>query len=205
MIRKENKMYFFKKAIKHKNTFAKISAAICLVLGAALLLISSGGNVAYPVLAQVMGILLLTFSVYVAIAYLLREYTYSVEPNKHIADDSISEQYDFIITEAKGNRNVKVCHIEISDIRLVRVVDPTNRKQVRGERKTLVQLFETMKSLGYKGGKVRLSHSYNPEAALAFKALILDSFPNADISVALNRGLCCFYAEEGGLLAGFEG
>lgn len=130
-------MYFFKKAIKHKNTFAKISAAICLVLGAALLLISSGGNVAYPVLAQVMGILLLTFSVYVAIAYLLREYTYSVEPNKHIADDSISEQYDFIITEAKGNRNVKVCHIEISDIRLVRVVDPTNRKQVRGERKNM--------------------------------------------------------------------
>lgn len=77
--------------------------------------------------------------------------------------------------------------------------------KVRGERKTLVQLFETMKSLGYKGGKVRLSHSYNPEAALAFKALVLDSFPNADISVALNRDLCCFYAEEGGLLAGFEG
>ena len=131
-------MYLFKKAIKHKNTFAKISAAICLVLGAALLLISSGGSVAYPVLAQVMGILLLTFSVYVAIAFLLREYTYSVEPNKHIADDdNISEQYDFIITEAKGNRNVKVCHIEISDIRLVRVVDPSNRKQVKSERKNM--------------------------------------------------------------------
>ena len=131
-------MYLFNKVIKHKNTFAKISAAICLVLGATLLLIASGGSVAYPVLAQVMGILLLTFSVYVAIAFLLREYTYSVEPNKHIADDdSISEQYDFIITEAKGKRNVKVCHIEISDIRLVRVVDPTNKKQVRSERKNM--------------------------------------------------------------------
>ena len=66
-------------------------------MGAALLFISNG-NIAYPVLAQVLAILLLTFSVYVAIAFLLREYTYSIEPNKHIAkDDSMSEQYDFII------------------------------------------------------------------------------------------------------------
>lgn len=76
--------------------------------------------------------------------------------------------------------------------------------KVRGERKTLVQLFETMKSMGYRGGKARLSHSYNAEAAEAFKSLILDTFPNADISITQNRGLCCFYAEEGGLLAGFE-
>jgi hypothetical protein len=106
-------------------------------MGAALLFISNG-NIAYPVLAQVLAILLLTFSVYVAIAFLLREYTYSIEPNKHIVkDDSMSEQYDFIITEAKGKRNVKVCHIEISDIKFIRVVDPTNRKQIKNERKNM--------------------------------------------------------------------
>ncbi len=76
--------------------------------------------------------------------------------------------------------------------------------KIRGERKTLIQLFETMKSLGYKGGKIRLAHSYNPEAAESFKSLILNSYPEADITITLNRGLCCFYAEEGGLLAGFE-
>ncbi len=76
--------------------------------------------------------------------------------------------------------------------------------KVRGERKTLNQLFETMRLLGYKGGKVRLAHSYNKEAAENFKRMILDSYPNADISITLNRGLCCFYAEEGGLLCGFE-
>jgi hypothetical protein len=106
-------------------------------MGAALLFISNG-NIAYPVLAQVLAILLLTFSVYVAIAFLLREYTYSIEPNKHIVkDDSMSEQYDFIITEAKGKRNVKVCHIEISDIKFIRVIDPTNRKQIKNERKNM--------------------------------------------------------------------
>ncbi len=130
-------MYLYNKAIKHKNIFGKIACAICFVMGAALLFISNG-NIAYPVLAQVLAILLLTFSVYVAIAFLLREYTYSIEPNKHIAkDDSMSEQYDFIITEAKGKRNVKVCHIEISDIKFIRVVDPTNRKQIKNERKNM--------------------------------------------------------------------
>lgn len=76
--------------------------------------------------------------------------------------------------------------------------------KVRGERKTLLQLFETMKNLGYKGGKVRLAHSYNAETAETFKIMILASYPQADISITLNRGLCCFYAEEGGLLVGFE-
>lgn len=74
----------------------------------------------------------------------------------------------------------------------------------RGEKKGLNQLFETMKDLGYKGGKVRLAHSYNPEAAENFKNMILSVFPKASIKTVLNRGLCCFYAEEGGLLVGFE-
>ncbi|MBQ4158319.1 MAG: DegV family protein [Clostridia bacterium] len=74
----------------------------------------------------------------------------------------------------------------------------------RGERKGLVQLLETMKALGYKGGKVRLSHSYNPETAENFKNMILSVFPKASIKTVLNRGLCCYYAEEGGLLVGFE-
>ncbi len=76
--------------------------------------------------------------------------------------------------------------------------------KVRGERKTLLQLFETMKELGYNGGKVRLAHSYKADAAENFKNIILASFPDADVSYTLNRGLCCYYAEEGGLLVGFE-
>ena len=75
----------------------------------------------------------------------------------------------------------------------------------RGEKKGLIQLFETMKAMGYNGGKVRLAHSYNPEAAENFKNMILSVFPKACIKTAVNRGLCCFYAEEGGLLVGFEG
>lgn len=74
----------------------------------------------------------------------------------------------------------------------------------RGEGKALRQLLSTMKQLGYRGGKVRISHSYNRPAADAFAALVRGEFPSADISVTCNRGLCCYYAEEGGVLVGFE-
>ena len=131
-------MYLFKKVMKHKNTAGKITAALCFACGVALLLLSNGGFIAIPALAQVLAMILLTASIYVAVAFLLREYTFSVEPNKHIADDDkLSEQFDFIITEVKGKKNVKVCHIEMSEVKQIRVVDPNNKKQVQTERKNM--------------------------------------------------------------------
>lgn len=126
----------FKKAIKHKNTAAKISALLCLICGAALFILAGNGYAAYPAAAQTISIVLIVASIYVASAYLLREYTYSIEPNTHIVeDDDLSRQYDLIITEAKGRKQIKVCHIEMSEITGVRVIDPDNRKQIRSERK----------------------------------------------------------------------
>lgn len=74
----------------------------------------------------------------------------------------------------------------------------------RGEKRALQQLFASMLEMGYNGGKVRLSHSYNEEAANTFAAMIRKQFPDCDISITCNRGLCCYYAEEGGVLVGFE-
>ncbi|MBO5460881.1 MAG: DegV family protein [Ruminococcus sp.] len=74
----------------------------------------------------------------------------------------------------------------------------------RGEKKALQQIFKSMKELGYNGGKVRISHSYNENAANKLAEMIRESYPGCDISIGLNGGLCCFYAEEGGVLVGFE-
>lgn len=74
----------------------------------------------------------------------------------------------------------------------------------RGERKALDKLFEYMQELGFKGGKVRISHSYNESAAHSFADKVRQVFPECDIKIRLNRGLCCYYAEEGGVLVGFE-
>lgn len=52
-----------------------------------------------------------------------------------VEDDDISKQYDLIVTEAKGKRQIKVCHIEMSDIKKVRIITPENKKAVKSERK----------------------------------------------------------------------
>lgn len=74
----------------------------------------------------------------------------------------------------------------------------------RGEQRALKQLLESMKEMGYAGGKVRLAHTFNEPAAMKMKEMILSHFPNADVRIRKNGGLCSYYAERGGLLLGFE-
>lgn len=76
--------------------------------------------------------------------------------------------------------------------------------KARGEKKALTALMEHMISLGYDGGKVRISHCLNENAAESMRKLILSLYPQADIAIRPTGGLCSFYAEKGGLLIGFE-
>ena len=57
---------------------------------------------------------------------------------------------------------------------------------------------------GFAGGKVRIRHSENQAAAKQLAQIIRESFPNCDIRIGVNRGLCSYYAEKGGVLVGFE-
>ena len=74
----------------------------------------------------------------------------------------------------------------------------------RGERKALNTIVQRMKEMGHKGGKVRISHCFNEEAAQQLKELIQREFENVKVEISRARGLCSFYAEKGGLLLGFE-
>lgn len=76
--------------------------------------------------------------------------------------------------------------------------------KVRGGKRAVRQIFESMQKEGYRGGKVRIRHVYNPEAAEAMAQLIREHYPDSDVQVGINKGLCCYYAEKGGLLVGFE-
>jgi len=78
------------------------------------------------------------------------------------------------------------------------------KHKCRGEKNALKQLFASMKEFGYSGGKVRLSHTFNLEAAISLKDMIIHDFPNADVKIRPNHGLCSYYAEKGGVLVGFE-
>ena len=79
------------------------------------------------------------------------------------------------------------------------------KEKSRGEKKTILAMKKVMEELNYTGGKVRIDHSFNLEAAQQLKDLILSAFPNADVVIGENYGLCSYYAEIGGLIAGFEG
>lgn len=77
--------------------------------------------------------------------------------------------------------------------------------KARGEAKGLRLLVSEMENLGYHGGKVRITHCFNSETAQAFRDLLLAIAPDADITIAPSTGLCCYYAERGSIMVGFEG
>lgn len=77
-------------------------------------------------------------------------------------------------------------------------------EKCRGEKKAISALVATMSSLGYEGGKVRISHCLNENAAQQLKNMILSLYSDADISIRPTGGLCSFYAEKGGMIIGFE-
>lgn len=84
----------------------------------------------------------------------------------------------------------------------VGTLEPTDK--IRGEKKAIATIAKNMKAMGYKGGKVRIDHCLNEAAALKLAELLHADHPDADIAIDEVGGLCCFYAEVGGLMIGFE-
>ncbi len=74
----------------------------------------------------------------------------------------------------------------------------------RGPLNAAKDILANMVGDGYKGGRVRIHHANNIPAAELLRDNILASFPDANIEIGMAGGLCCFYAEQGGLLVGFE-
>ncbi len=81
-------------------------------------------------------------------------------------------------------------------------LEPTHK--CRGESRSLETLVSDLDAYGFKGGKVRIGHCENETAARSLKEKIEKKFTLAQVEIAPMRGLCCYYAEKGGLLVGFE-
>jgi len=76
--------------------------------------------------------------------------------------------------------------------------------KARGEKKLIPELVKHLNAMGYIGGKVRIDHCNNPDAASQLRDALLSRFPAADIVIGVTGALCSFYAEQGGMLIGFE-
>lgn len=80
-------------------------------------------------------------------------------------------------------------------------LEPLNK--CRGIKKALASILENMKKEGFCGGRVKIAHCNNENAANALYAMLSDEF-GVKAEIYACGGLCSFYAEEGGMLIGFE-
>lgn len=77
-------------------------------------------------------------------------------------------------------------------------------QKARGAKKALTAAVNEVLKTGYKGGRIIIAHRNNEKFCQQFTEVIKEKFPAADISFLPTSGLCSFYAEEGGLLMGYE-
>ncbi len=74
----------------------------------------------------------------------------------------------------------------------------------RGEEKSLTAILHRLEKAGLQGGRVLIHHCMNVSAAERLAAMIRERFPEVRLQIGMCRGLCSYYAEQGGLLVGFE-
>ncbi|NQH33731.1 DegV family protein [Streptococcus suis] len=77
-------------------------------------------------------------------------------------------------------------------------------QKARGHKKSVTAAWEEMKKAGYKGGRIIMAHRNNDKFFQQFSDLVKETYPEARIEEVATSGLCSFYAEEGGLLMGYE-
>ena len=123
----------FKKRIEPKTRGAMASAIISLVGGALAYMIAGGEGMPYPWILQTLGIVLFTYSIYIATAHLFKRHTVIIDAAAGAEQGEC--EYELIILEATGKRERKVCHVSTSRIDFVRVVTAENKKTVASDRK----------------------------------------------------------------------
>lgn len=81
-------------------------------------------------------------------------------------------------------------------------IEMSNR--ARGEKRALNTFVNDLIENGLNGNRVEIGHVNNESLAEVVANKIKDKVPNANIHITLASGLCSFYAEDGGLIVGYE-
>lgn len=76
--------------------------------------------------------------------------------------------------------------------------------RVRGERRAIKRFIKDMTNNGLKGQKIEISHVNNRRLADKLAEKMISQFPKAKINIRPTSGLCSFYAEDDGLIVGYE-
>lgn len=77
-------------------------------------------------------------------------------------------------------------------------------QKARGQKKAVTAAIDEIMKAGYQGGRVMIAHCDNLKICQQLTDAIQATFPTADVDYISTSGLCSFYAEEGGILMGYE-
>lgn len=98
--------------------------------------------------------------------------------------------------------------VGLLNIRMVGEASPEGTlellQKARGQKKAVQASVEEMVKAGYQGGRVTIAQSNNEKIGQQISEKLLAQFPSADIQIIPTSGLCSFYAEDGGILMGYE-
>lgn len=84
-------------------------------------------------------------------------------------------------------------------------LEPLNcYKKQEEQRNRFRQRYEELVKAGYAGGRIVMAQRNNEKCCQQLSDRIRENFPQANIKILPTSGLCSFYAEDGGLLMGYE-
>ncbi len=81
-------------------------------------------------------------------------------------------------------------------------LEPTDK--CRGEAKSLDTIVKRLTEDGLSVGRVSIAHCQNTAGAKKLRSMIKARFPEVKTEIRELRGLCSYYAEQGGILVGYE-
>lgn len=115
------------------------------------------------------------------------------------------------LTNLANNGRVSNTVAKMASLLKMNIIGTANNKgefdmagRARGAKKAQAKMLADMIKNGYIGGCVQIDQVNNIEGAESFKQVILEKFPDADVQIGECGGLCSFYAEEGGIMVGYE-
>lgn len=103
-----------------------------------------------------------------------------------------------ILGQVIGLLNIRIIGKRSSDGRIELA------SKARGNKKAQQALLKEMLERGYNGGNMVISHVLNEASARDFLDLVREKFPQVNCRILECSALCSFYAEEKGLIVGFE-
>lgn len=114
------------------------------------------------------------------------------------------------INNLANNGRVNHAVAKIAGVLGIRIVgiekdgDISLQAKCRGEKGTLNEIMKAVRQLECSGQRIIINHCLNEEIAEKLRTMILKEYPDAQIVIGKNGGLCSFYAEKGGMIIGFE-